>query len=98
MQAANETGMDSAAKVTEEQQVSRVNVLLARFEEIKSMDKTAMNYAEKREIRKELNSIKRELIAQKKAATTGPIRSVMWIGFGAAIGAIVVLLFLLGAF
>lgn len=78
--------------------MAEVNILLARVNEIRAIDMTNMPASEKKELRQELNSIKRQLKEQKKAATNGPIGSLMWIIIGAGIGIIATLLFLLGAF
>jgi len=40
---------------------NEANILLARLDEIKNMDKSSLDRSEKREIRKEVRSIKKEL-------------------------------------
>ena len=98
LQAKNENGIDSAAIITAEQQLAKVNLLLARVKEIRVMETNSMSSAEKKELKRELHAIKKQLKEQKKAATNGPIGSLIWIIIGASLGIIATLLFLLGAF
>jgi len=98
LRAEHELGTDSAVVATSEEQLKSVNLLLARVKEIKSMNMSDMSVAEKQELRQELNSIKHELKAQKKSAINGPIKALVWIIVGAALGIIAAVLFLLGAF
>ena len=46
---------------TRKQAPAEVKVLLNRLDEIKSMDKSSLNSAEKKELRKEVRAIKAEL-------------------------------------
>ena len=96
--AEHKTGIDSAAAITTEQQMVNVNILLARVDEIRIMEMNSMSSAEKTELRKELKSIKQQLRVEKKSATNGPVKALIWIIIGAGLGIIVTLLFLLGAF
>ena len=59
-----------------------VNVMLNRLDEIKAMDKSSMSSSEKRELRKEVKGIKKELKATGK-------------GVYLSVGAIIVIVLLL---
>jgi hypothetical protein len=48
---------------TENVESANVNVLLARLDEIKAMDMSTMNSSEKKDLRKEVRTIKSELMA-----------------------------------
>jgi hypothetical protein len=69
-----------------------VSVMISRVEAIKSMDKSEMTSAEKKELRKELRSIKSNLQASSKAelaATSGGG------GVYLSVGAIIIIILLL---
>jgi len=74
-----------------------VSVLIARVEKISAMDKSALSSSEKKELRKELRSIKSDLKARSKSdandrvATSGGV----FISVGALIVVILLLVLLL---
>jgi hypothetical protein len=78
---------EKAVKATTETiEASRVDEIEARIEEINTMDKAGLTAVEKRELRKELRSLKSELIAP-----TGGI----YISVGTAILIVLILILLL---
>jgi hypothetical protein len=78
------TGATPAAMAkTELVEAEAANALIARLEAINAMDKTSMNSTEKRALRKEVRSIKKEL----KAINSG--------GVYLSVGAIIIIVLLL---
>ena len=76
LRAENGSSLDSV-EVSTKDQAAWVYALSARVEEIKAMDISAMDATEKKQLRKELYSIKKELKGQKKTATTGITKSAL---------------------
>lgn len=73
------------AKTTEinnPEAAERARVLLARLDEIKAMDKSSMTHAEKKELRKEVRTIKAELSSSNN-------------GIYLSVGAIIIIILLL---
>ncbi|MDY0102701.1 MAG: hypothetical protein RBS07_07155 [Lentimicrobium sp.] len=61
------------ASVTADAQSARVNVLVDRLYEINDMDIPAMSFTEKKALRKEVRSIKRELESISDNASNPPV-------------------------
>ncbi len=79
----NATGTDPKTKTTQSTEVSpEMQVMMNRLEEIKSLDKSEMSRAEKKELRKEVRAIK----AEARSSSNGVYLSV---------GAIIIIVLLL---
>lgn len=74
-----------------------MNTLMARVEEIQAMDFSNLSREERKELKKELNAIQRQLKEEGKAATTATSEtsSGVYISFGALIIIILLLIIIL---
>ena len=97
MKAKNETIGDSVTIVSSST-ANKLDLLISRVDEIKLMDMSKLSNAEKTELKMELYSIKKELKEHKASATNGITATLLAIIIGAVLGAVLVLLFLVGAF